>query len=182
MSKKRQASITVESSIVIPFVLLVVVGMIVVSIAMLLRVELQGVVDEVARDAAMSYSSSHPATSEMYWRFYESGKGARIQAMRDAIESKYKSDNLDIKVSVDRSLMNRTITIRVDDQRYESFFMPIKIFGYAKVTIEDTVEMIRTVDFVRDMAVNIPKAGETLNKFEEKRKALAKKIDQFYSN
>lgn len=163
----------------VPLVLLLVATMILFCMFMFRKAQLQAVVNEVARERALEYREARSSRRDLYWRFYDGQKKDYVDRIKNEIEEKYIGKEVEVTVKVERRLIGRNLIIVASDNSFEGTYFNFPLRAYSKVTIKDTSEFIRSVDFIDDIASKYEPLQQGKERYEDRLRQVKELLEKY---
>ena len=203
LSACRSGSITVEASLMIPFILLAVVFIYYAASILYQQALLKAVADEIADRAPRLWRNppgdmttgriirTESENCGLYWRLSELNDSGRAEKLRGyGLQAAGKKDMLPgsgkkVRVEIRNYLVYKVLEVSVEEAYRNPAGSILGIFGLpesyslhanAGTILGDTPELIRNTDFLMDMETELEQKYPGVRKFGEKTRSILETI------
>ena len=192
---RNRGSITVEASIIVPFIILSIAALIYIGLVLYQRAQIRSAADMAAEAGATVWSDAEADTGtgrvemsdigsgSLYWRLADTGRDEKLNRITRYAERTLEKGRLlhaaSSKVSVD--IRDYVIYKKLEVSVENTYELPlgslVRIFGASgrfsikvesESVIDDPVELIRNVDFAIDLEKELEDRFPELKNLREK--------------
>lgn len=194
---RNRGSITVEASIIVPFIILSITAMIFIGLVLYQRAQIQSAADMAVEAGADVWSAAGSDTGtgrvemsgteggSLYWRLVDTardGKFNRITRFTEKALEKGRllyADNSKVSVDIRDYIIYKKLEVTVENTYKLPLGSLLRIFGVSgcfsikvksESVIDDPVELIRNVDFAIDLEKELEDRFPELKDLREKTK------------